>query len=448
MNYLKLLLTFFNFSDIKGTLSSKVVKDTGKVFSSSILATGITFIGSLVTLKVLEVNAIGSLVAYNNIGAIVAGIALSGINISFVRYLSLYLKKDTNVAGLLIKKIFILEFLLGVVSLIILFIFAPTIANSIFHKPELALFIKLAGINILFSIVFSFFKTLFQSQQKFTLFSVLTFSQATLTTLVIILFTVLKMLTAVNVIYIGIASNLIFIFIGLFYFLKYRVIVKTGSILPRGLLKEMFHYSKWLIVMAIASLLFQKTDIFMLTSMVSLDQVAYYSFANTIYATFLIILTAINTVLLPKISSFQKPQEFIGATKKIQKFSFLITIIILPTFFFIKPLTILIFQQKFTESMPVLYVLLISLVVSIILNPIVNMLLVLKKVKFMSMVTAAILVLNIIGNIIFIPKYGIMGAVWVTVISYITSNVVLFIKIRLELKKMSQLSKGSLVNST
>ncbi|MFA5134761.1 MAG: oligosaccharide flippase family protein [Patescibacteria group bacterium] len=424
----------FSFQNLKNTFFSKTGKDASKLFISNIVATGIGLAASLITLKIFNVNEIGILASTNNLVGIVAGIILSGINISFVRYLSDYLKKDKAIASALTKQILKIEFIFAISAFIVIFFSSSFLANEVFHKSDLDFFIKLAAINIFLSIAISFYKTYFQALEKFSFISLSIIIPAILNISCIGFLAYLNALTPESVLYISIGITGLFLFISLWYYQKNKIQTETEKKLPNEFLKKFLHYSKWVVLMAVTSLIFSRIDIFMLTSMVDLGQVALYSFAFTIYSTYLIVLNTINTVLLPKISSFQTYLELRIAAKKIFKFSILIAIIILPTIFFIRPLTQFIFQNKFDGSMPVIYVFFLSLLISIIVNPIVNILLVIKRQKFLSLLTFAILILNVIGNLIFIPRYGIIGAVWVTACTHIFSNVIAGIKVMLELK--------------
>lgn len=413
-------------------------KDASKVFLASAFALFAGFIGSLFSLKVLNVNQIGTVASFNNLVAIFSGITISGINISFIRYVSLYLKKDNNVAAWLTKRIFFIEIVISLFFFITLIVFASFFSTYIFHKPELAPFIRLSGITIIQSIIFSFFITFFQTYQKFTLYSVLSISQASLTTIGIIIFSYLKILSAEKLIYIGIAVYVIFIIIGYFYYLKYRVHAEQNGVLPKSLIKDIIHYTKWIIIQSLGIRLLTKADIFILTTMVTLGQVALYSFANTIYITYRIIPNTISMVLFPKLSSLQKPREFIEASKKIFKYSTLISLFIIPTFFIIKPLSLLFFGQKFNESLPLIYILLAAFVIISAFNPAGNILLAMEKQKFVGIATALILPVSIGLYLILIPRYNILGATWATAISHSLYNVALAVKVLIELKKVSK----------
>lgn len=417
-------------------VSSKAFRDASKVFFANGLATAISIVGIFVIQKIVAVRELGTFAVFNNLFTLTTGVILGGITTIFIRYLSQYLDHDLGIAKFLaIRTLQILLFISGGVF-VVLTLFASQINGAFFHKPELTPYIQLVGISALTSIISSYYQTIFQAQQRFSLYATLILTQAVLGTLGVIGLATLHVLTPISVILFNVGVNVVYLFIGFLFYRKSTIAHATTVTPPSHLIREIIAFSRWIIVMSVTSFVFLKLDIFMLARVVPLEDIALYSFANSIYLAFILVLSAINTILLPRISRLKTPEEFHHSAHQITQLSLIVALLMIPAFFLVKPLVVLVFHDKFLHSMPILYVMFIGYVVSLILNPVVNLLIVLKQERFMAFSTVLMLVLNIIGNLVLIPRYGNMGAVSATTGSIIISNLILYLRLRFELRQL------------
>lgn len=424
------LRTYFAF------FQTKAFRDTSTVFIANVVGTVVSLVGVLVIQRVLDYSALGTLAIYNNVVTLAAGIILGGMNTVTVRFVSQFLASDPGVAKGILRSVLRIQLILAAVALLVLGFFAPQVNALFFDKPELIPYIQLAGAGVALTLLTSFYQTIFQSQQRFRLYAIITIVQATLGTAGVFALKALNMLTAKGYVTFTLGLMLcIFVASVILYFTSSLARIPRKPI-PKETLRTILRYSKWVVVMTTATFIFLKLDVFMLTSYVSLKEVALYSFANSIYTAYLLILSTVNTILLPKMSQLQKYEDFRNAIKTVSRVSTLLTIATIPTFFAIRPLIHMVFQDKFDASMPVLALMLGGFVVSLLLNPVVNFLLVMQQEKFLAIVTVVQLFLHIIGNLIFIPRYGNMGAVGVTTVTIIFVNLVGFIRIFHTLRKL------------
>lgn len=445
----RLLIHFFpNYQELIVSYQ-QIAKDAGKVFFATAIAAVIGFVGSIFVVRALPIENYGLLGSYGNLTTTAAGIVASGINFSFVRYLSRYLDKDPQIAKILTRRILLIELVIGVIIFILSLFFSKFIAINFFHKEILDSYIKLAGLGALLTIVLSFFQSVIQSHQKYGFFALVILLQAAIGNILIFIFYKIGILSSLNVIYTNIATSIILILIAIIYLQKRDVFSRQkrkDATIQSNFFKDVLRYSKWLTIMSISTLIFLKLDIFMLTRMVTLTDVGKYSFAYNIYQSLLMVLFAVNTVILPKISRISKNKEFVSSAKKIFRASFVITLFVVPIFFIIKPIVILLYGTTYLDALPILYIMMIGLLVSMCLNPIVNILLIIKQERYMALINLSILFLNVIGNLIFIPLYGLMGAVIVTTTTIILSNVILVLKLISELRKFATEPENELNN--
>ncbi len=411
-------------------IATQAFRDASKVFFANGFATAISLIGIFIIQKIIAVRELGTLAIYNNLLSLSTGIILGGITTSFVRYLSQYYERDLGVAKLIARRVLAIVLGLGVLTFI-MFTFGSELINRLFFGQEdLESFIQLVGVGSLTTVVTVYYTTIFQTQQRFTAYSAIIFGQAIGGALAVVLLYFTNHLTTSNVILTNIAITAA---AGSVSYLLYRRsgLAKAPRATPPPMLfHEMVHFSTWVVIMSIVSVVFTKVDVMMLSAMVSLEEVAIYSFASSIYLAFLLILGAMNTILLPRISRLQTAEEFRAAAARVLRLSAFVAVTTVPLFFLVAPLVHLVFQNKFDDALPLIYLLLGSLSVSILLNPSVNFLIVMKRERFMAISAIAMVLINVAGNLLFIPTYRAIGAVSVTAITIVIVNIVQFIEFR------------------
>lgn len=422
INNLLLLVSGFSFGEL---FTSPAIHATLKVFIASLISSALVFIGSIFTINALSIESFGVLSSYNNITALMSGLILSGLNLAFIRYFTLYLKKDIGLAKLLFKKIISLEIVFSFLILVITLFFSRFIADQFFQKPDLYFYIRLAGLGTFLAVLLTFFQSVFQSQEKYNFFSFVIIGQSLITTVIIFLLFVFKSLSTPHIIYANLSAYLLVIIASLLYYSKTPVARVKYSQAPVHFFREVMHYSKWLIIITLSSLLFSRLDVLMLTKISDLTQVGIFSFANTIYLNLLILVAAVNTIVLPKISRLESAEEINTTTNKIFRLSLILALTTIPFLFLVKPAVLLLFGTKYIEAMPVLYIMLVGFVISVTFNPVVNMLLILKKQRFMAYTNIAVLVYNFLLNLLLIPRYGARGAVIATITGMAWSNIIM-----------------------
>ncbi|GAB5563385.1 MAG: hypothetical protein Wins2KO_04480 [Winogradskyella sp.] len=175
------------------------------------------------------------------------------------------------------------------------------------------------------------------------------------------------------------------------------------------------------------------TDIFMLGTMVTKEEVGIYNAAYKLATIALIVINALNTVVAPKISELYGKGDILGIKDYALKATKLITLLTLPIvlvlILFNKQLLGL-FGTEFTEGSMVLIIVAVGLffnAMSGCVGQIMNMTKHQKELKNFTVITVLV---NITLNYILILKLGIIGAAIASFVSNIILNVlcIIFIK--------------------
>ena len=186
--------------------------------------------------------------------------------------------------------------------------------------------------------------------------------------------------------------------------------------------KELFNFGKFTLGTNLSTIVYKFTDRSMLGTMVSLDAIAIYEVAIRITNLVDIPAISIAAVVFPQSAKNSLSQGKEGIRDMYERSVAAILGLIIPAMIFIylfaEIVVVILGKEKYLDSVPLLRVTLLfalfvpfSLQFGTILDSIGK-----PKVNFRFVLVG--LILNIIFNYFFISKYGIMGAVWGTLLTY------------------------------
>jgi len=356
-----------------------------------------------------------------------------GITTGMLKYISIYSAKgETNKAKYVFKFTSKLLLTSGIISGILLFLLSEQISIKIFHAPELIIFLKLFSIAIPLNILSNMLFATMLAYKKIGWHSFI-FN---------ILQNAIKVITLILFIFLGLNINaLIFSYIlGLFacllaaylvsryiiveIFGEYQIAKKT----KKKISKKLISFSWPFMFTGLVMLMFQWTDSFVLGVMKDTKSVGLYNAAIPI--AFLIIITSelflkLFFPLIVRLYANKRTETIKELSKQVGKWIFLINLPLLILIFLFPGVFInILFGPEFIIAENALRILSIGVFFSSIFM-ISQQLLVMKgKSKLLLIDTASILVLNIILNVLLIPRFGITGAAISTTASLILLNLI------------------------
>ena len=180
-------------------------------------------------------------------------------------------------------------------------------------------------------------------------------------------------------------------------------------------------------------ILISRTDIIMLGTMKSTEEVGIYSIANRVAYLVVFGLMAVNTVMAPNISRLYASRDM-GLLQKVVKkaarvtfgFSFLLWFLILVGSNFILTL----YGPKFIEGRSAAVILCTGLFLCTAAASVGLLLSMTGHEKDLAVLTSVAAITNIFLNFLLIPKYSIEGAAVASTISVMLSNLLAFIYVR------------------
>ncbi len=404
--------------------TKKAVHGVSTVFAMGILASVLAYMLRLLLARNLSYEGYGLVSAIMALFGIFTVFQTLGLNSALVKYIAEFRarKEFENIKNSIVITFVIQStstFILGIIFII----FSDLIAMDYFHEASASFLIKIYAIGIMFSPAQNIAKAIFQGFQRMGYFSLVDLLKMLFVLVLTYLFLEMKFSVLAPIL----SYTLVYILPPLLYFpiiLKkiFPEFIKIKTRFDSKIAKNLVAFGIPVIFTEVASTIFVQIDTVIITLFRSLTEVAIYNAGMPTASILWKLTAALSIVLLPLSSelwAIDKKERIKKGLFDAYKYS---TILILPAslIMFIFPEIILkeLFGGGYVGAANVLRILSIGSIiftVSAINN---SVLIGIGQPKEVSKIMLIGSLFNLIGNLIFIPIYGIEGAAVTTSLSF------------------------------
>ncbi|TKX62987.1 hypothetical protein EXE48_04310 [Halorubrum sp. ASP1] len=401
----------------------------GVIFTiATIFGQGFGFLENILLTRAFSVENYGRISLGLTLVALAGPVLHLGLGLGAKRYIGEYITEDKpdKAYGTAILAIFVALFV-GTVMGSVLYFFSNIISTRIFNDPEFIPLLKIfAGLVSLVSTLSVLSKT-FQGWEKFGL-AVCTgkFGQA-----------ILRLSAVVVAVVVGLSPNTMIAGIVVGFAL---LVIGGVIILLRGLraraegveipVKKLLVFSLPLLLSGFSARILSSADYLLLGVFRSTSSIALYRPAFLLGFSVSILFQALNRSYYPLAVRIRTTDSQLREDQMLATFLFWSLVLTMPivvwTVTFSEELLSSLFQPRYAQSSNALAVIAISMLGSVIVGPVGTILEVYERARIVLYTYIVASVLNIIVNILLIPKYGIFGAAVGTGISLVLLNVMQF----------------------
>lgn len=207
-------------------------------------------------------------------------------------------------------------------------------------------------------------------------------------------------------------------------------------VLNKSLTKEIANFGKYIFATNISSMLFRSTDQYMLGLMISNASVAYYNVAIRITNLIDLPSTAAAEVLFPKSVKSMQTLGTQDLKRLYEKTVGYVLALVLPMTFGVYLLGDIVIDiiagKEYQESLPILKITLLYGLMLPFLKQFGTIMNTLDKPKTNFLTVLAIFVVNVVSNYFFIHEFGVIGAAYGTLTTYVVGMVLNQIILRRE----------------
>ncbi|UCB56939.1 MAG: oligosaccharide flippase family protein [Candidatus Omnitrophota bacterium] len=360
---------------------------------------------------------------------IISSIITFQIHTGIPRFVNKFFK-DTDRAKIYFSNIFILLFAVLLFGCIVINIFGERIIKILFSdKNGIAYspFFLIATWTLLPTLLIGCGMTLLQTLEKGSKFFLVTLIQVVANVSFGLFFVVFLKTGPIGVLWaqlISAACGLIFI--------TWMIRDWLGFMLPKFSkdISNSLRYSLPIIPHILSIYIYMYSDRLILQRFVPLSEIGIYSIADTFACILLIIVNATTTAynfrfLRIGVEDRSKAQE--ERRKFIEIWWFGIMVIFMGYLLLSNYVVKLMTQPSFYPSIALIPILAIAYIFRGLYCFGANNLFFLEKTKFIPVITITAAIINVVLNLIFIPKFGIFAAAWTTVVSYFITFLLAYI---------------------
>jgi O-antigen/teichoic acid export membrane protein len=401
---------------------SQTLRNISVSFFGQVTARVINALALLILVRNISKEEFGSVVLIQSIIIIGSGVFLTGLNWFLVTSLASNkdnLEEQKRITTSSFQVTLIFSAFVGI-TLLIITSFNPNLfwVNKIISNHVLYLVV-----GIILMALMNFSNNFFQGKEWFKFAAILTISQSSILLISYLILVYIKMMNIDLVILIIVLAPLVPYLV---FNLKFKNYLRLSQF-QFSFLIETLKKAKWFIVYSSLGLIAANLDILMMSRYFSLEDVGVYSVASKLYSFFVIGLASIHSVLLPKFSTLKSISQiktfFYSSLRITVPLAFIISILI---FFNAEHIVYLFAGSGFEEAKIPLQILGISIGLSLIFSPSINVLYAVNRIKTIASSGFIIISLLTLGHIFITSRYGAIGCAITTLVSYLLTNLFIF----------------------
>ena len=412
-------------------------KDILSVFGSNLSVTISNLLIGVILSRVLGVAGFGLYSSIIVVPVIVIGFTQLGIRRSTIYHIG---KKDideNNLASALILLWFYTSFL-SIIICEMVFFFS-------YNQPFDPLLVVLVLLTIPLLLMNLFAGGIFLGKEEILRANIINAGPTLLTLVLTVLFVWFMKLSVLGAfIAIACANFIMFFFVYHTIIGEYRYKITWKYHEP--LMKSMVKLG---LVNAVAIFVMQlnyRLDVLMLKKLSTLEQVGFYSVATQIAEQVWHIPYAIETIILSRSANTDDDAKVTRIVSSIFRVSMLAGIFVSIAIFFAAPFLIpLVFGADYTGSVPMIQAILPGILILVAFRILNSRLTGKGKPEVAIYTFVPALVINFLANLFLVPRFGGMGAVWSTNISYTLGSIAFLIvysrKIKVPIKEILSFKK-------
>lgn len=390
---------------IHNLLLSKTARNTYLVFIGNMISAVFAFVFTVVLYRVISISNFGYYSALFSLFILVCDVSDVGIGASLSHFLPA-LKNNRGRFNAFIKTSFLYQSGVVLALCLLILVVSNFLAGSFFHNPSLAPLVRVITIGIFGLTILNFFGYILSAEERFVGASILSALSSILRLIFLVVIILLSAVSLTSVMWTQIASMVLTACLGLAFigskFLKSSPNSKDYT--------DLLRFSKFLGVARSLTAVSSRLDTLMLIAFTNSVETGIYATASRVISIYPLLAGSFTSVIAPRISGIATKGEFKNYLSKVilATAGLISTILVLIVFAY--PFITILFGQKARDSVEVFRLLLVSQIFFTASIPAVAVAIYyVKKPQILTINSILQLIIVIVGNLIFIPKYGRMG---------------------------------------
>ena len=411
------------------------LRDVAYLVGGNVLKLGLGLGTSIIIFRALGPSDAGRFTLVLSILGLLSIVGEFGLRDAAVNYIAHFLLPDPEKAAAVARTFLAAKFILSALATTVAVLAAGFIASQFYPGLDLANLIRLGAFSLLTNGLLAFVVVVLQAQQRFGTISLIGILQ-TLARAAVIL--VLFLSQQINLYILMLLESLVPLGVFVyalrsiprpFYVLPLRL--RSGHGFPLfGHLSLLWHFAKWIALAALASAIFLKLDVLMLSFYRAPAEVGLYAAAFALVGKLDVVKNAVVTSAFPDACRRSEKSDLRLYVLQSLRLTALVSLAALPLFAIGGYLIELLYGVEYHGSVAALYPLLAAFLIGLNAEPVAYVLYPLNQPRWIAASDLFQLGFNVVANLALIPAFGIIGAAWGVLLTRIVALGITFFLVR------------------
>lgn len=403
------------------------IRDLGYLLGGNLLKIALGFATSIIIFRALGPGDSGRLALALGIIGLFSIVGEFGLRDAAVTYIARFMPAIPDRAHAVSRTFLVAKVCLTGFASALAFFASAFIAERFYPDADVESLIKLGAFSLFTGGVLSFSLVILEARQKFGAISYLGIVQAVIRAVLIVILFVVRGVNVYSLLVVeAIVPFAVFIY-------SLRFIPRPFFVLRRPLVPDLgtlFHFTKWIAVAAVASAIFLKLDVLMLSYYRPTTEVGLYAVALALVSRLDILKSAILTTAFPDASRRSELSDLRGFVHQSLKLTAIASIALLPLFVVGGFLIQLLYGTAYQDAVPAFYLLLLGFIIGLNSAPVAFVLYPLNQPRWIAVSDLIQLGFNAVLFLILIPPFGMIGAAIAVVLTRVLAAIITFILVR------------------
>jgi O-antigen/teichoic acid export membrane protein len=410
------------------------VRDVGFLTAGNLVKFALGLVTSAIVFRTLGPSNAGRLTLTLGIVGLVSIVGEFGLRDAAVNYIANFLSIAPERAYAIGRTFFFSKVVLSALASAVGIFGASFLAGYLYPGTQAEDLIRLGAFSLLTSGLLAFSAVILEAQRKFALISTLTIVQGAVRFVLVVLLFIAHGVNLYSLLLLEAIVPLAAFTYSLrfirpdFYALRLPLFEHLGTL---------FHFTKWIAVAAVASAIFLKLDVLLLSYYRTPAEVGFYAVALALISRLEVFKTAVLTTAFPDACRQASRSELRKFVFRSLRFTGLASFALMPMFVIGAWAIEWIYGGEYGAAIPAFYPLLAGFLVGLNSQPAAFILYPLNRPKWIAGSDVVQLVFNTVVNLILIPTFGIVGAAWGVLLTRIAAATITFVLARQLLWKES-----------
>jgi len=401
-----------------GLAKTETARNSAILFSGNLINTLLSMVAVIIISRALGPHDFGVVAIFNTILGTMVGLTELGLSTAAVKLISENLTRDRHHADVIMRVIFFMELASGAVVALIGILFSVQIANAL-GGPHLLFAVRMGFLAGAVTSAAAFFGPFFAAHKQFVKNALVNFTGGVFKAGSVVLMLALSILSLRHVIIAYTLTPILFFAVA-YLFVPRGFHNKGTKQEEKEAVVEIFHYSKWIFLSYVATSIGGNMDTFLISHYKGSAAVGIYTAGQQLVTVMPMIISAISTVILPKLTQLETRAEYEKIVVKLLVGMAAIALVLSPGIIFGQIPIKLIFGNRFLASIGIFKIFLTAYLVALFSNTIAVVLYARSRHKILTYLNYGSLVLSFIAYIILIPRFGAAGAAF----TFLVANVI------------------------